>query len=188
MKYVVSTYLFGYRGIFLRFYFDSFELLWSGRKNHVGKKVPTWYNDFAFHVGNHVSICRMLMWVRKTDIFNWIKETNWLVSKGICFLLIGKRMSNIYCWEKLTFSKLAKKIFFRKENLKNALASKSKKVQDIFGETLWHYFLQLSFVYKTMSQISFSFFCLGDKRLLSEFLWKWDWFQGHNEHLPKYLG
>ena len=47
LKYVVSTYLFGYRGIFRWFYFDSFELLWSGRKNHVGKKVPTWYIDFA---------------------------------------------------------------------------------------------------------------------------------------------
>ena len=28
----------------------------------------------------------------------------------------------------------------------------------------------------------------GDKRLLSEFLRKWGWFQGHNEHFLKYLG
>ena len=34
----------------------------------------------------------------------------------------------------------------------------------------WHYRLQLSFVYKTVSQISFNLFCSGDKRLLSEFL------------------
>ena len=26
-----------------------------------------WCSDFAFHVGNHVGICRMPMWVRKTD-------------------------------------------------------------------------------------------------------------------------
>ena len=35
---------------------------WSGRKNYVGKKEPKWYNNFAFHVGNHVGI----RWVRKT--------------------------------------------------------------------------------------------------------------------------
>ena len=40
--------------------------VWSGRKIHVSKKLLTWYNDFAFHVGNHIGICRMLMWVRKT--------------------------------------------------------------------------------------------------------------------------
>ena len=26
-----------------------------------------WQNDFAFHVGNRVCICRMPMWVRKTE-------------------------------------------------------------------------------------------------------------------------
>ena len=35
-------------------------------KNHIGKKVPMWYSDFAFHVGNHVGICQMLTQVRKT--------------------------------------------------------------------------------------------------------------------------
>ena len=39
-----------------------------------------------------------------------------------------------------------------------------------------------------MSQISFKLFCSGDKRLLSEFLRKWGWFQVHNERFPKYLG
>ena len=34
----------------------------------------------------------------------------------------------------------------------------------------WHYRIQLSFFYKTVSQISFNLFCSGDKRLLSEFL------------------
>ena len=49
--------------------------------------------------------------------------------------------------------------FLGKKIWRNALALKSKKVEDIF---------QLSFVYKTMSQISFKLFCSGDKKLLSE--------------------
>ena len=44
-------------------FFSSFILIAlnfsSGKKNHVGKKVPTLYSDFAFHVGNYVGICRM---------------------------------------------------------------------------------------------------------------------------------
>ena len=36
----------------------------------------------------------------------------------------------------------------------------------------WHYGLELSFVYKTVSQISLNLFCSGDKELLSEFLRK----------------
>ena len=42
-------------------------ICWGGRKNHIGKKVLMWYNDFAFHVGNRISICQMLTWVRKTE-------------------------------------------------------------------------------------------------------------------------
>ena len=41
---------------------------------------------------------------------------------------------------------------------------------------------------RSISQISFNLFCYGDKKLLSEFLRKWSWFQGHNERFPKYLG
>ena len=33
----------------------------------------------------------------------------------------------------------------------------------------WHYHLQLSFIYKTVPQISFNLFCSGDKRILAEF-------------------
>ena len=41
------------------------------------------------------------------------------------------------------------------------------------GKRLYrHYRLQLSFIYKTMSQISFKLFCSGDKRLSSAFLRK----------------
>ena len=71
--------------------------------------------------------------------------------------------------------------FLGKKIWRNALALKSKKVQGNSGIRLfWHYYLQLSFVYKTMFQISFKLFCSGDKRLLSEFLRKWGWFHGHN--------
>ena len=31
-------------------------------------------------------------------------------------------------------------------------------------------------------------FFAWEKRLLSEFFSKWGWFQGHNEHFPKYFG
>ena len=43
----------------------------------------------------------------------------------------------------------------------------------------WHYYLRLSFVSKIVSQISLRLFCSRDKRLLSEFLWKWGWFYEH---------
>ena len=79
--------------------------------------------------------------------------------------------------------------FLGKKIWRKSLALKSKMVQGIFGKTLfWHYYLQLSFFYKTLSQISFKLFCSGDKRLLSEFLKKWGWFHVHNERFPKYLG
>ena len=38
-----------------------------------------------------------------------------------------------------------------------------------------------------MSQISFNLFFPKDKRVLSEFPWKWGWFQEHNERFSKYL-
>ena len=54
--------------------------------------------------------------------------------------------------------------YLGKKIWRNALAWKSKKLQGIFGKTfIWHYYLQLSFVYKTVSQISFKLFCSGDK-------------------------
>ena len=66
---------------------------------------------------------------------------------------------------------------------------RAKRYKVYSGKRLfWHYCLQLSFVYKTVSQISFNLFWSGDRRLLSEFLRKWGWFQGHNERFPKYLG
>ena len=78
--------------------------------------------------------------------------------------------------------------FVRNFFCRNALALKSKNVENLYGETFfWYCWLQLSFVCKTMSQISFNLFFPKDKRVLSEFSWKWGWFQEHNEHFSKYL-
>ena len=44
-------------------------------------------------------------------------------------------MSNIYYWEKLTFSKLVGKVNFSEKYWKNALALKSKKVDGILEKT-----------------------------------------------------
>ena len=63
-----------------------------------------------------------------------------------------------------------------------------KRYKVYLGKRLfWYYSLQLSFVYKTVSQISFNLFWSGDKTLLSEFLRKWGWFHEPNERSPKYL-
>ena len=100
------------------------------------------------------------------DVFNEssssIKEINRWIRKG---------MSNIYYWEKLMFSKLS---FSRKENLKKCNNFEEKKGTK---------YIRGTFILALTSSAFFclhnlKLFCLGDKRLLSEFLWKWGWFQG----------
>ena len=50
----------------------------------------------------------------------------------------------------------------RKKIWKNAPVWRAKRYKVYSGKHLfWHYYLQLSFVYKTMSQISFKLFCSG---------------------------
>ena len=82
-----------------------------------------------------------------------------------------------------------KRLFSLKENLKKCSSFERAKRYKIYSRKrlLWYYRLQLSFVYKTVSQIYSNLFCSGDKSLLSEFFRKWGWFHGHNERLPKYL-
>ena len=76
------------------------------------------------------------------DAFSSIKEKNGLISKGMCVLLfdvfnrcslvqlkkqlglIGNGMSNIYFWEKLTFSELR---FSRKENFRKCISFEEQK-------------------------------------------------------------
>ena len=81
------------------------------------------------------------------------------------------------------FSKLVGKVNLKFEEM--PLLWRAKRYKVYSGKSIfWHYYLQLSFVYKTMSQISFKLFCSEDKRFLAEFLRKWGWFQGHNERFP----
>ena len=99
-------------------------------------------------------------------------------------------MSNIYYWEKVTFSKLVRKVNSSERKFEEMhFLGRAKRYKVCLGKRLfWHYYLQLSFFHKIVSEMSFNLFCLGDKRLLSEFLREWDWFQGHNERFPKYPG
>ena len=55
-------------GIFLWFYFDSFELLKWQKKSCRQKsvKVIHWF-CFSRRQSHHIGICRMLTWVRKTE-------------------------------------------------------------------------------------------------------------------------
>ena len=53
---------------------------------------------------------------------------------------------------------------------------------------LFWYHLQQSFFYKTVPQISFNLFCLGDKRYLLDFMKKWHWIHGHDVCFPRNLG
>ena len=48
----------------------------------------------------------------------------------------------------------------------------------------WHYHLQLSFIYKTVPQISFNLFCSGDKRIFVRVRFIRGWFHGHNKRFP----
>ena len=95
-------------------------------------------------------------------------------------------MSTIYYWQKLAFLKHGKYNSLEK-NLKKYTSFEEQKLQGILGNFFGEFCLQLSFIYKTMFQ-NFNLFCSGDKRLLSEFLRKLGWFEGHNEHFLKYLG
>ena len=82
------------------------------------------------------------------------------------------------------------KLAFLGENIwRNALALKSKKVQVCSRKCLfWHGRLQQSLFYKIVFQIFFNLFRSGDKRLLSDFMGKWDWFHGYDIRFPKNLG
>ena len=93
--------------------------------------------------------------------------------------LLLRKADNLKTCQKSKF--LGKKIWT------NTLALKSKKVQGILGKM---FILALSSAaFRLQKHVSdfFTFFCSGDRRLLSEFLRKWGWFHGHNEDFHKYL-
>ena len=74
-------------------------------------------------------------------------------------------MSNIYYWEKLKVLKTCReRKFVGKKIWRTALAWKIKRYKTYSGKRLsWDYCLQMSFVYKTLSQIFLNFFCLEIK-------------------------
>ena len=143
-------------------------------KKQIVKQCVFFYFMFLIN-GCPTSIKEKAMSVLLFDTFNGcsspIKEMNRLIWNG---------MSSIYYWKKLTFSKHR---FSRKENLKKYTNFEEQKSTNYIRGNL-----QLSFTYKTVSQISFKWFCSEDKRLLSKFLRKGGKFQGHNERFPTCLG
>ena len=58
----------------------------NGRINHVSKKVPTWYNDFASDVDNCVGICQM----PERLPFSWILHIVILLLRLLCAKFIRK--------------------------------------------------------------------------------------------------
>ena len=69
------------------------------------------------------------------------------------------------------------------------MLSRAKKYKVYSWKHLfWHHRLQLSFVYKNMSQIYFKLFCSGDQRLLLDFFRKICWIHIHDVRFPKNLG
>ena len=73
-------------------------------------------------------------------------------------------MSNIYYGEKLTFSKLVRKVKFSKRKL--------KKCTNFEEQNGTRYIPGKVYFGIMVPQISFNLFCSGDKRLLSKFLRK----------------
>ena len=96
-------------------------------------------------------------------------------------------MSNIYYWDKLTFSKLR---FSRKENLKKSTSFEEQKGARYIRENVYSGIIVFSCLSSTKPCLTFLFnlFCSRDKRLLLEFLRKWGWFHGHDKRFPKYHG
>ena len=75
-------------------------------------------------------------------------------------------MSNISYWEKLRSSKPVGKVNFLERKFEQMHQPwRTKRIKVHSGKHLfWHYCLQLSFVYKTVSQIYFNLFCSRHKR------------------------
>ena len=94
--------------------------------------------------------------------------------------LIAKGLSNIYNWEKLTFSKLVWKVNLSEGTFEEMRwLWRAKKVQGVFGET---------FILTLLSSAVFRLQNHGDWDWeMSLNHRKWDWFQG-NKRFPKYLG
>ena len=118
---------------------------------YILKQLRCWFSDYVLFY---------IIWCFKWMFFS--KEIN--RQRNIKHLLLRKT----------DFLKTCRKSKFLGMKIwRNARALKSKRYKVYWGKRLfYHYCLQLPFVYKTVSQISFNLFCSGNKRLLSEFLRK----------------
>ena len=74
--------------------------------------------------------------------------------------------------------------------MKNCTSFAEQKRYTVYSgkRLIWHYCLQLSFFYKTMSRISINLCRSGNQRHLLDFMRKWGWFHGHVARFPKSLG
>ena len=91
-------------------------------------------------------------------------------------------MSNIYHWEKLTFSKFW---FSQKENLKKCTSFKEQKGTRYNWENVYIRIIVFSCLPSAKPCPRFLLNCFA--REIKEFLRKWGWFQGHNERFRNIL-
>ena len=93
---------------------------------------------------------------------------------------------------------LPKKYISRKENLKKCTSFEEQNGTRYIRENVYFGIIIiicllsvkpcLRFLLSVKPCLRFLLDCSTNKRLLSEFLRKWGWFQGHYERFPKYLG
>ena len=93
-------------------------------------------------------------------------------------------MSYITIEKNWRFQILSEKKISRKENFKKCISFEEQKVTSYIRGNIYFGII----VFSCLSSTNSCFFRSEDKRLLSEFLKKWGWFQGHNERFLKYLG
>ena len=113
-------------------------------------------------------------YVHLFDVFNGCSTSIKQIDR-----LIWKGMSNIYYQEKLKFSELR---FSREEHLKKCTKFEEQKCTRYIRGNVYICIIICSCLLSAILvlQIFSKLFCSGDKRLLSEYLRKWGWFQEHN--------
>ena len=91
-------------------------------------------------------MCKFNSCIFSRCIFSPITETNWLINKGVFFYLM---FLNIFT-EKLTFSKLARKVNFSERKFEEMHWLWRAKGYKVYSgiRLFWHYYFQLYFVYK----------------------------------------
>ena len=90
--------------------------------------------------------------------------------------------------EKTDILKICRKSkFLGEKNLKKCTIFEEQKGTRCIRENVYFGIIIFSCLSSAKQCLRFVLDCSTNKRLLSEFLWKWGWFQGHYERFPKYL-